>query len=83
MNSRNPNQRHLFRNGQENLSDMLAQLPGLYRALKHFGVETEMVLYPGEGHSPKKGSYNIDMFQRLLDWYDRHLGKTNGRANSE
>jgi dipeptidyl aminopeptidase/acylaminoacyl peptidase len=32
-----------------------------------------MVLYPGEGHSPRRGSYNIDMFERILDWCDRHL----------
>jgi WD40 repeat protein len=24
-------------------------------------------------HSPRKGAYNIDMFTRLLEWYDRHL----------
>jgi len=32
-----------------------------------------MVIYPGEGHSPRRGSYNIDMFTRILAWYDRHL----------
>jgi dipeptidyl aminopeptidase/acylaminoacyl peptidase len=35
-----------------------------------------MVLYPGEGHSPRKMSYNVDMFERILDWYDSHLKKT-------
>jgi dipeptidyl aminopeptidase/acylaminoacyl peptidase len=32
-----------------------------------------MVTYPGEGHSPRRGTYNIDMFERILEWYDRHL----------
>jgi len=50
----------------------------LYRALKHFGAETQLILYPGESHSPRKGSHNIDMFQRILDWYDRHLGERAG-----
>ena len=59
--------------GEGDENNPVGQSKGLYRALKHFGVETEMVLYPGEGHSPKKGSYNIDMFTRILDWYDRHL----------
>lgn len=53
------------------------QSKGLYRALKHLGVETEMVLYPGEGHSPRNGSYNIDMFERILNWYDRFLKTLN------
>ncbi len=60
--------------GEDDRSNPVGQSKGLYRALKHYGVETEMVLYPGEGHSPRRGSYNVDMFTRFLDWYDRHLG---------
>jgi dipeptidyl aminopeptidase/acylaminoacyl peptidase len=65
----------LILDGEEDSDNPVGQSEGLYRALKHFAVETQLVLYPGEGHSPRKGSYNIDMFQRILDWYDRHLGK--------
>jgi dipeptidyl aminopeptidase/acylaminoacyl peptidase len=61
--------------GEEDTSNPVGQSKGLYRALKHFGVETEMVLYPGEGHSPRRGAYNVDMFERILSWYDRHLGQ--------
>jgi dipeptidyl aminopeptidase/acylaminoacyl peptidase len=67
----------LILGGRDDESNPVGQSIGLYRALKHLGVETEMVLYPGEGHSPRRGSYNIDMFTRILDWYDRHL-KTTG-----
>jgi len=63
----------LILDGEDDANNPVGQSKGLYRALKHFGVETQMVLYPGEGHSPRRGSYNIDMFQRILDWYDRHL----------
>ncbi len=59
--------------GEEDTSNPVGQSKGLYRALKHLGVETQMVLYPGEGHSPRSGSYNIDMFERILNWYDRFL----------
>jgi dipeptidyl aminopeptidase/acylaminoacyl peptidase len=59
--------------GDDDTSNPVGQSMGLYRALKHVGVETEMVLFPGEGHSPRKAAYNIDMFTRLLAWYDRHL----------
>ena len=36
-------------------------------------MEAQMVLYPGEGHSPRKESNNMDIFQRTLDWFDAHL----------
>jgi dipeptidyl aminopeptidase/acylaminoacyl peptidase len=66
--------------GKEDSNNPVGQSIGLYRALKHLGVETEMVLYPGEGHSPRRGSYNIDMFTRILEWYDAHLKATPGAA---
>ena len=63
----------LIFDGTEDTSNPVGQSMGLYRALKHLGVETEMVLYPGEGHSPRLGANNIDMFARILAWYDAHL----------
>jgi dipeptidyl aminopeptidase/acylaminoacyl peptidase len=74
---RNAHTPTLILDGEQDASNPAGQSKGLYRALKHFGVETEMVLYPGEGHSPLNGSYNVDMFERILDWYDRFLRKTN------
>jgi dipeptidyl aminopeptidase/acylaminoacyl peptidase len=59
--------------GAEDLSNPVGQSKGLYRALKHFGVEAELVLYPGEGHSPRSEANNIDMLERILGWYDNHL----------
>jgi dipeptidyl aminopeptidase/acylaminoacyl peptidase len=67
----------LILDGEEDTSNPVGQSKGLYRALKHLGVETEMVLYPGEGHSPRNGSYNVDMFERILNWYDRFLKTAN------
>jgi len=74
-NSRTPT---LILAGDEDVNNPVGQSKGLYRALKHFGVETEMVLYPGEGHSPRRGSNNIDMFERILGWYNLHLGEPAG-----
>jgi dipeptidyl aminopeptidase/acylaminoacyl peptidase len=67
----------LIFDGEEDAVNPVGQSKGLYRALKHLGVETEMVLYPGEGHSPRNGSYNVDMFERILNWYDRFLKTAN------
>jgi len=63
--------------GENDTVNPVGQARGLYRALKHFGVETELVTYPGEGHSPRRRTNNIDMFERILDWYDRHLQRRN------
>jgi dipeptidyl aminopeptidase/acylaminoacyl peptidase len=67
----------LIFDGEEDTANPVGQSKGLYRALKHLGVETELVLYPGEGHSPRNGSYNIDMFERILNWYERFLKSPN------
>jgi dipeptidyl aminopeptidase/acylaminoacyl peptidase len=65
----------LIFDGEDDTDNPVGQSKGLYRALKHLGVETTMVLYPGEGHSPKLLANNLDMFTRILDWYDGHLKK--------
>jgi dipeptidyl aminopeptidase/acylaminoacyl peptidase len=70
---RNAHTPTLIFDGESDRSNPVGQSLGLYRALKHFGVETEMVLYPGEGHSPVRWAYNLDMFERILRWYDGHL----------
>jgi dipeptidyl aminopeptidase/acylaminoacyl peptidase len=63
----------LIFDGTDDVNNPVGNSKGLYRALKRLGVETQMVLYPDEGHSPRRWSYNLDMFQRILDWYDGHL----------
>jgi dipeptidyl aminopeptidase/acylaminoacyl peptidase len=70
QNARTPT---LILGGEDDKENHVGQSMGLYRALEHLGVETEMVLCPREGHSPRRGSYNIDMFERILRFYDRHL----------
>jgi len=72
---RNAHTPTLILGGEDDVNNPVGQSKGLYRALKHFGIETEMVLYPGEGHSPRRGAYNVDIFERILSWYDRHLGQ--------
>ncbi len=43
-----------------------------YRALKKSGVETEMVIYPDEGHPIKQLPHMEDVLQRVLDWFAKH-----------
>jgi len=43
-----------------------------YRALKKAGVETEMVIYPDEGHPIKQLPHREDVLRRTLEWFERH-----------
>jgi dipeptidyl aminopeptidase/acylaminoacyl peptidase len=44
-----------------------------YRGLKRRGIETEMIVYPRAGHMLTERSHQIDLMQRVLAWYERHL----------
>lgn len=41
--------------------------------LKAMGVETEMVVYPREGHSIRERGHQEDLQNRILAWFDSHL----------
>jgi dipeptidyl aminopeptidase/acylaminoacyl peptidase len=45
----------------------------LYLALRRLGVETQLVVYPGEYHGIDTPSHARDLYQRYLDWFARHL----------
>jgi dipeptidyl aminopeptidase/acylaminoacyl peptidase len=44
-----------------------------HKGLKLLGVETEMVVYPGESHLLEKRSNQIDEMRRVLAWYEKYL----------
>ena len=44
-----------------------------YQALLENGVETELAIYPGEGHGVRKMPASIDFLTRVLGWFERHL----------
>ena len=46
----------------------------MYQALRTEGVETQLVIYPGQNHALTVPSYRRDRLQRYLDWFARHLG---------
>jgi tetratricopeptide (TPR) repeat protein len=55
----------------------------LYQSLRRRGVETELVIYPGEYHSIDTPSYRKDRFVRSLAWYDRYLQPSVARGPIE
>ncbi len=46
-----------------------------WHALKTTGVPTELVVYPGEGHSFRDAKNRLDVLRRTLDWFQEYLGK--------
>ena len=46
-----------------------------HTGLKAMGVETEMVVYPREGHTIRERGHQEDLQNRVLAWLDRHLSE--------
>jgi len=44
-----------------------------WHALRTLGVETELVVYAGEGHMFVQPKNRLDMMDRTLAWFDKHL----------
>ena len=43
-----------------------------YRALKQHDIDTQMVVFPDEGHPIKQLPHQHDVLRRVLDWFQRH-----------
>ena len=63
----------LILQGEDDVVDPVGQSLALYRALKRYGVETELVLYPREGHGLREEQHLLDRLRRIVAWYDAHL----------
>ena len=48
----------------------------MYEALKSMGVDTELVVYPGQFHGITTPSYVKDRYERYLAWYGKYLQPT-------
>jgi dipeptidyl aminopeptidase/acylaminoacyl peptidase len=68
----------LILQGENDHTDPIGQSQELYRALKWYGVETELVLYPREDHGFRERAHLLDRLHRIVDWYEAHLGPTRG-----
>jgi dipeptidyl aminopeptidase/acylaminoacyl peptidase len=59
--------------GDADAIDPPGQSQELYRGLKRYGVETELVTYPREPHGFHEEKHLLDRLNRILTWYDKHL----------
>ncbi|HLI50144.1 MAG TPA: S9 family peptidase, partial [Thermomicrobiaceae bacterium] len=63
----------LIVHGQSDARVHPAEGQEMYIALRTLGVETQFVTYPREPHGFQERKHLLDLFGRVLDWYDRHL----------
>lgn len=62
----------LFLHGEADVRVPVAQGLMMSRGLRDAGVETEIVLYPREGHGFEEPRHVLDRLQRIADWFARH-----------
>jgi dipeptidyl aminopeptidase/acylaminoacyl peptidase len=61
--------------GENDATDPVGQCYQFHRGLRRFGVETEFVVYPREGHGIREERHRIDMLNRIVGWFEKHLKK--------
>ena len=59
--------------GENDTTDPIGQCQQFYRGLKRYAVETQLVIYPREGHGIREENHQIDVLTRMLEWFDAHL----------
>ena len=63
----------LFLGGEKDFNVPLIGSEQMYQALKSQGIDTQLVIYPGQFHSIRQPSYARDRLDRYVKWYDAHL----------
>jgi dipeptidyl aminopeptidase/acylaminoacyl peptidase len=63
----------LIMGGEKDWNVPIINSEQLYLALKRLGVETQLIVYPGEYHGIDTPSHAKDLYQRYLKWFGGHL----------
>jgi len=63
----------LFLSGEKDFNVPIIGSEQMYQALKSLGVDTQLVIYPGQYHGLTIPSYERDRLQRYLNWFDKYL----------
>jgi dipeptidyl aminopeptidase/acylaminoacyl peptidase len=65
----------LYLGGQSDFNVPIIGGEQMYQALRSMGVDTQLVIYPGQFHGITTPSYARDRLERYLGWYNKYLGK--------
>jgi dipeptidyl aminopeptidase/acylaminoacyl peptidase len=63
----------LFLCGEKDFNVPLLNSEQMYQALKSLGLDTRLVIYPGQHHGLTVPSYQRDRLERYVAWFDRFL----------
>jgi dipeptidyl aminopeptidase/acylaminoacyl peptidase len=63
----------LILHGENDARVPVSQATSFHRALRESGATVEMVIYPREPHGIDERHHQLDLLQRVREWYDRHL----------
>lgn len=63
----------LFIVGEEDVNVPTIASEQMYQALRHRGIDTRLVIYPGEYHGISRPSFQLDRMQRWNAWLDKYL----------
>jgi dipeptidyl aminopeptidase/acylaminoacyl peptidase len=66
----------LFMGGEKDFNVPIAGGEQMYQALKSLGVDTQLVIYPGQFHGLSIPSYERDRLQRYANWFNKYLQPT-------
>lgn len=45
----------------------------MYQAMKRLGIETQLVVYPGEHHGIRRPAFQKDRYERYLQWFNHYV----------
>ena len=63
----------LFLHGERDPICPLGQAHEMWRALKELGVDTQLTVYPREGHGIREREHARDVLERAIGWWKRYL----------
>jgi dipeptidyl aminopeptidase/acylaminoacyl peptidase len=63
----------LFMGGTKDFNVPLLNVEQMYQSVKSLGVETQLIIYPGQYHGLTQPSDLKDRLKRDVDWIGRHL----------
>lgn len=65
----------LILHGERDARIRVSQAYEFYEGLKSNSTETQMVVYPREGHFISERAHQLELMERVAGWFDRHLGR--------
>jgi len=63
----------IFLSGESDWNVPVLNSEQLYQALRRRGIETRLVVYPGQPHGLRIPSYNVHRYREYMAWHDRLL----------